>query len=157
MKKFYYSVKDGYYVVKDWVTATYQTRRDGFAKRDLWSLDHTITDFVLPRLRAFRNGEANPNTDGPTSCPVLPGYDEEKMGDAENDAMYEEWLEILDKMIVAFEYHKLDMDDVNSNVLTPEDNKWVSLNNYKQEEERRGEMMKEGFALFAQYYRSLWD
>ena len=60
-------------------------------------------------------------------------------------------------MIVAFEYHKLDMDDVNSNVLTPEDDKWVSWNNYKQEEERRGEMMKEGFALFAQYYRSLWD
>ena len=133
----------------------YQKIRYGFSARDLWSLDHTITDFVLPRLISFRNGGGNSSSDGPSGYPMLVGY--------------EEWLRILDKMILAFEYHKLDMEDVESGIDTDkwivdepggkvifpdQDKKWEE---YKKEAERREKIMEEGFALFAKYYRNLWD
>ena len=143
----------------------YQKIRYGFSGRDLWSLDHTITDFVLPRLISFRNGGGNSSSDGPSGSPLLEGYTEEQ-----HDEMYEEWLRILDKMILAFEYHKLDMNDVDSGIDTDrlfvdepggkvhfqhdDEEKWEE---YKLEAERRDKVMKEGFALFAKYYRNLWD
>ena len=142
----------------------YQKIRYGFSGRDLWSLDHTITDFVLPRLIAFRNGGGNSSSDGPTGSPVLDGYTEEQF-----DEMYEEWLRILDKMILAFEYHKLDMEDIECGIdidwfvdepggkvifRNDDDEKWQE---YKKEAERRDKVMEEGFALFAKYYRNLWD
>ena len=143
---------------------TYQKIRYGFSGRDLWSLDHTITDFVLPRLIAFRNGGGNSYLDGPSGSPLLEGYTEEQ-----HEEMYEEWLRILDKMILAFEYHKIDMEDVDcgidtdqlfvdepgSKVIFPDqDEKWEE---YKKEAERRDKIMSEGFALFAKYYINLWD
>lgn len=142
----------------------YQKIRYGYSGRDLWSLDHTITDFVLPRLISFRNGGGNSYLDGPSGSPLLEGYTEEQ-----HDEMYEEWLRILDKMILAFEYHKLDMEDVESGIdadqlfvdepdgrvtLPNQDEKWEE---YKKEAERRDKVMEEGFALFAKYYRNLWD
>ena len=140
----------------------YQKIRYGYSGRDLWSLDHTITDFVLPRLISFRNGGGNSYLDGPSGSPLLEGYTEEQ-----HDKMYEEWLRILDKMILAFEYHKLDMNDVNSGIDTDrlfvdgkvhfqhdDEEKWEE---YKKEAERRDKVMEEGFALFAKYYRNLWD
>jgi hypothetical protein len=142
----------------------YQKIRYGFSGRDLWSLDHTITDFVLPRLIAFRNGGGNSSLDAPSGSPLLEGYTEEQ-----HEEMYEEWLRILDKMILAFEYHKLDMGDVEGRIDTDkwfvdepggrvtfpnQDEKWEE---YKKEAERRDKIMSEGFALFAKYYISLWD
>ena len=142
----------------------YQKIRYGYSGRDLWSLDHTITDFVLPRLISFRNGGGNSYLDGPSGSPLLEGYTEEQ-----HDEMYEEWLRILDKMILAFEYHKIDMEDVDSGIDTDQlfvddlggrvnfpnqDEKWEE---YKKEAERREKIMSEGFALFAKYYRNLWD
>jgi hypothetical protein len=140
----------------------YQKIRYGYSGRDLWSLDHTITDFVLPRLISFRNGGGNSYLDGPSGSPLLEGYTEEQ-----HDEMYEEWLRILDKMILAFEYHKLDMNDVNSGIDTgrlfvdgkvhfqhDDEEKWEE---YKKEAERRDKVIEEGFALFAKYYRNLWD
>ena len=118
----------------------YQKIRYGYSGRDLWSLDHTITDFVLPRLISFRNGGGNSYLDGPSGSPLLEGYTEEQ-----HDEMYEEWLRILDKMILAFEYHKLHMNDVES------------FEAYKLEAERRDKVIEEGLALFAKYYRNLWD
>lgn len=149
-------------MIKRRIKHIYQKIRHGFSGRDLWSLDHTITDFVLPRLIAFRNGGGNSSLDGPSGSPLLEGYTEEQF-----DEMYEEWLRILDKMILAFEYHKLDMEDVESGIdadrllmdkdriTFPADNKeWQE---YKKEAERRDKIMSEGFALFAKYYRNLWD
>ena len=120
-------------------------------------MDHTITDFVLPRLKAFRHGESNNVTEGgPAGCPMLPGYDADKMGDAESDAMYQEWLDILDKMIQAFEYHKLGMTDVKTN-----SSLWIQggdeYKEYREEEDRREKIIEEGLALFGKYYQALWD
>jgi len=166
-------MKNIYYTLKNRIEWIYQWMRYGFSKRQLWSLDHTITDFILPRLKAFRHGDANSHVNGPSGCPMLAGYDPDGMGDQESDAMYQEWLGILDKMILAFEYHQIDMDDVNSgldisqvfknsnesdvNIVSsiPKDEaKWAA---YKEEEDRRDKIIEEGLILFAKYYRGLWD
>jgi len=150
-------MKDIYYTIKNSIVWRYQKMRFGYSKQELWSLDHTITDFVLPRLKAFRHGESNNVTEGgPAGCPMLDGYDAEKMGDAESDAMYKEWLDILDKMIQAFEYHKLGMTDVETN-----SSLWIEggdeYKEYREEEERREKIVEEGLALFGKYYQALWD
>ena len=109
---------------------------------------------------------------------MLPGYNPVDMTDEEGDAMYQEWLATLDKMILAFEYHKIDMDDVESGIDVSQffkrdnkadvnkgvktlrlsspvhDAKW---NAYNEEENRRNKIIDEGLMLFAKYYRNLWD
>ena len=150
-------MKDLYYTIKNSIVWRYQKIRFGYSKKELWSLDHTITDFVLPRLKAFRHGESNDVTEGgPAGCPLLDGYDADKMGDEESDAMYQEWLDILDKIIQAFEYHKLGMRDVETN-----SSLWVQggdeYKEYREEELRREKIIEEGLALFGKYYQALWD
>ncbi len=69
---FDYSVEDGgvnwrrmrnrigtrFYVFKrDWFVAPYQRLTRGYADKELWSLDASIAQWVLPRLRAYK--EAN--------------------------------------------------------------------------------------------------
>lgn len=68
--------------IKFWL----QRRIRGWSDDELWNLDYTISQFVLPRLKAFR---ANPT--GHPACYTS-----------------EEWEAIIDKMIRAFE---LSMDD----------------------------------------------
>ena len=152
-------MKDIYYTIKNSIVWRYQKIRFGYSKKELWSLDHTITDFVLPRLKAFRHGESNDVTEGgPAGVPMLDGYDADKLGDAESDAMYQDWLDILDKMIQAFEYHQLGMRDVdgwdNVSIWSAEEEHWTT---YREEEDRREKVIEEGLALFGKYYQALWD
>ena len=150
-------MKNLYYTIKNNIEWFYQRCRFGYSKRELWSLDHTITDFVLPRLKAFRHGESNSITEGgPAGCPLVDGYDADKMGDEESDAMYQEWLDILDKMILAFEYHQLGMRDVKTiSSMWQEGNE--EYKKYREEECRREKVIEEGLALFGKYYQALWD
>ena len=150
MLRYYYSLKRFVrdYLDYKWFKWAYQRMRYGFSARQLWSLDHTITDFILPRLKSFRYGGGNSHLNGPSGSPMLEGCEE-----YQHEEMYQEWLSILDKMILAFEYHKMDMDDVDSGVGIDE-NKWQT---YLKEEERRQKIIEEGLMLFAKYYRSLWD
>ena len=180
MLSYYYSLKRFVctYLDYKWFKWAYQRMRYGFSARQLWSLDHTVTDFILPRLKAFRHGDGNSHTNGPSGCPMLPGYNPVDMTDEEGDAMYQEWLATHDKMILAFEYHKIDMDDVESGIDVSQffkrdnkadvnkgvktlrlsspvhDAKW---NAYNEEENRRNKIIDEGLMLFAKYYRNLWD
>ena len=58
--------------------------RHGFSPAETWSLDYTISSFIIPRLKYFANN--------------LWGYPA--------DLTEEEWDVILGKMILAFETHK---------------------------------------------------
>ena len=63
---------------------TSQMLHHGFCEAELWSLNATITDFVLPRLRKFRQwfgGRSRPS----------------------DDMTQAEWCRDLDRMIKAFE------------------------------------------------------
>jgi hypothetical protein len=58
-----------------------QRKKQGFDDRDLWSLDHTIAKFVLPRLIRFKDGVCG-----------HPG-----------NLTMEQWTKILDQMIYSMQ------------------------------------------------------
>ena len=161
-EKIYYPVYrffDDYVVIPHrWIYWGWQKLTRGFSNRALWSLDHTCTDFILPRLKAFRHSELH-------GTPMLDGYEHEQ-SDSDFEKMTREWEEILDKMILAFEYHHKDGNDIDFGFIDyeiTEDKKFEIKTNEEQykkgreEELRREQIMVEGFGLFAKYYQSLWD
>jgi len=88
----------------------------GFDDSELWNLDCTIAKFVLPRLKAFR---VNPHGWPSRVC------------------SYEEWLEILDKIIFALSY-----------IATEDDDDFT---------DETYDKVENGLKLFGIYFRSLWD
>ena len=123
---------------------------------ELWDLDYTFADFILPRLKAFKKNTIS-----------VPAQLSET-----------EWNDILDKMILAFDYILDDewwIDDPRydyidcchfSHSLTKEGLRQVSITEeergkkikeaYFREEKRRRAVIEEGLTLFAKYFRDLW-
>lgn len=87
----------------------------GWDDSETWSLDITIANFVLPRLIRFK---------------------ELKQGHPPN-ITNDEWDEILDKIILSFEYHASHSKFI------------IKLQDYPEP--------KEGMILFGQYFIYLWD
>lgn len=113
---------------------------------DLWNLDITIANFVLPRLKKFKEED-----DG---CP-----EREEMDTPEK------WGEVLDKMILAFEYviswDKWWRDNPKYDYLSAKskyDDEYVTKirNSYLAEGKRRQAVISEGLQLFAKWFRHLW-
>lgn len=93
----------------------WQRRTRGWDDSELWSLDFTIISFVLPRLKRFKE--------------IIISYP--------GDITPEEWKEILQKIINAFEY------------LEKEENYPIEDDKIKQ--------VEEAMDLFREYFFSLWD
>ena len=113
---------------------------------DLWNLDITIAKFVLPRLKKFKKENI--------------GYPGRKEMDTP-----EKWDEVLDKMILAFEYviswDDWWLDDPKYNYIRAEskyDDEYVTKirNSYLAEDKRRQVAIGEGLELFAKWFRDLW-
>lgn len=113
---------------------------------DLWSLDVTIANFVLPRLKKFKKRNIS-----------YPGIEEMDTP--------EKWDEALDKMILAFEYviHEFDwwIDNPKYDYLDAEskyDDEYVTKikNSYLAEDKRREAVISEGLQLFTKWFRHLW-
>lgn len=130
--------------------------------RECWNLDCTIAEFVLPRLKYYKKHSLGyPGREG-TETP-------------------EKWDEVLDKMIIAFQYiteeddwwiddPKYDYTDYlhcytkpdpgNENMVKVD----IQLDkcaedikkNHVVEEKRRQATIDEGIALFAKWHRYLW-
>lgn len=110
--------------------------------RECWNLDITISNFVLPRLKVFKKDNNG-----------YPGY-----GDADTP---EKWDEILDKMILGFEYVIASDDwwlyDPKYNYLDCLFEKQDEIErNCIIENNRRQAVIKEGLQLFAKYFQHLW-
>lgn len=88
--------------------------------RETWSLDITIAKYILPRLKAFKV-----HTNGYPSC--LSSMDE--------------WYEILDKMITAFQLI------TDGEIFEPK---------AESEREKDNKIIDEGLELFRKYYFNLW-
>lgn len=68
-------------------SAWYKQRKErGFDETETWSLKTTIANFILPRLKCFRDAHSN-----------LP-----------EDTNYDSWVKMIDKMIFAFDYYAND-------------------------------------------------
>ena len=158
-----------YYIHLRWIKWVYEYIRYGFSSRQLWNFDRTCTDFILPRLKAFRRGMGNSHSDGPSGCPMLDGYLYEQ-SEEEFDKMHQEWTRILDVMIEGFTYHQLDEDDLDLGgfYIDTTDSKNTNRINmkcldeekyeaYKVEMLRRDKVIEEALAYFAKYYRNIWD
>jgi len=66
----------------------YQRRTKGFDDSETWSLDQTIAEFALPRLKVFKNlNKSHPE-----------------------QFTHQEWKDIIDEMIYAMEYYS-DLDN----------------------------------------------
>lgn len=107
--------------------------------KEIVNLDLTLCTFILPRLKAFRLYAVD-------SCPLI-DVDTTKepkqiRGSKEYSLMFDEWLSILDKIILAFEYY-----------LQPHstENEKINIGN-----EEREKVIEEGFQLFGKYLTALW-
>ena len=98
-----------------------QLKKYGFCDSETWNLDAVIAEFILPRLKRFRE--------------VTNGY-------SKDFSNYDEWYEVLDKMIFSFEW-----------ILTYA----YSVGDLSNEEYKNSlKKYDEGMKLFAKYFRNLW-
>ena len=112
------------------------TETEDIKDSELWSLDATLTDLILPRIKAFRKMERH-------GYPVL-GKDIEKVDDdsVDDDRKEADWENILFDIEKGFEAHKLltaaDFD-------TDAEEFWAE------------ETMQKRLRLFAEHDGHLWD
>ena len=100
----------------------------GYSDRQIWSLDYTIAEFVVPRLRTLKK---------------------QTHGYALDFKTMEEWHEAVDKMIWSFEFvlSGYGVSDFDSK----DPKEWAKKN------DARTKKYTEGMELFAKYYWNLWD
>jgi hypothetical protein len=80
----------------------YQRLTRGWDDRELWSLDHTFAEWIVPRLERLKEIKHGV----PASCmPALGGYSDEKYAIAEKI-----WGEIMNDMIVGFKAKQHEFD-----------------------------------------------
>ena len=94
---------------------------------DVWSLDERLADIISKHLHGFLKAEKGPNG----GCPgiIVNQFGEEKA--------YEAWLQMIRKMIYAFDEYQSVPDKYN----------------IEPEKETR---IKEGMRLFIDYFKYLW-
>ena len=104
---------------------------DGIPISELWSLDMTLTDYILPRLKAFKNMRR-------VGYPILDGFNDD---DDDDNGQIAEWEIRLDKMIAGFEALLRLTDLIEESDAAIKSQK----------------ILDEGMALFGQHYTDLWD
>lgn len=105
---------------------------EGFCRYEFFSLDYSLALYIYPRLCEFKEKYAKYGT------PCYFCFDENGKQYPEEYDSNGKWLEVLDKMILAF---KLIIKDDAETI---------------EEDEKNEKLIKEGLDLFAKYYRSLW-
>ena len=103
-------------------------------ERELWSLDMTLTDYILPRITAFRKMKRH-------------GYPVEDIT-AETDVSDEEWKQTTDRAMADWENILFDIELAFKTLKDTEDNARTRSQH---------EDIKRGLALFAKHYEHLWD
>ncbi len=111
-------------------------------KEELWSLDGTLTDFILPRIKAFRKMD---RAGYPDSMSIRTGLDTE--GTTNDDRNAAEWENILFDIEIAFQL-------LRDQEFDPMEDRWVDRRTSTEVSPQ--EAINKGLALFAKYYESLW-
>ena len=107
--------------------------KDGIKDEELWSLDMTFTDFILPRIQAFRKMKRH-------------GYPVFEMRDYR--VSDEEWKDVEDRKMAEWENILFDIETAFRTLKDTEDNA---------RSRQQHEAIKRGLALFAEHYEHLWD
>ena len=101
-----------------WLKNKYQKITRGFTDEEIWNLDNTIAKWLLPRLKYLKEN----------TCGYPPDL-----------KTFEEWQDILQKMINAFELYNSDSNKFDLKQLKTEQ-----------------EIIEEGIHLFGKYFGYLW-
>jgi len=112
---------------------------DEIKEQELWSLDATLTDYILPRITAFRKMERHgypSNMDLDTIAEMEKNPTDQKWKEAEVRAIAE-WEDVLRSIELAFNLMKKSEHFERSN----QANKDIKI----------------GLELFAKHYEHLWD
>ena len=115
------------------------TEEEGIKEQELWSLDATLTDYILPRITAFRKMERHgypSNMDLDTIAEMEKNPNDQKWKVAEVRAIAE-WEDVLRSIELAFNLMKKSEHFERSN----QANKDIKI----------------GLELFAKHYEHLWD
>ena len=116
------------------------TETDDIKNSELWSLDMTLTDFILPRIKAFRKMERHGH---PVFEKDIKTNSDSFSFDKEREEA--EWENILFDIETGFETHKKLAEDGVDSVDTHAKNPWDE------------EIMRKGLRLFAEHYDRLWN
>ena len=114
--------------------------KDGRTDEELWSLDMTFTDFILPRITAFRKMKRH-------GYPVY-----EPLG-TEDRVSEEEWKSIEERSVAEWENILFDIEkgfEAHQKIVAGEFSS-------RSHEARAEETMHKGMQLFAKHYFHLWD
>ena len=127
-----------------------QKYRFGFPLYEVWTLKCAHSDWILPRLRKFRD--------------TVSGY-------PNNFSSVEEWQAAIDKMIWSFEHHddlirptfpegydhrfvRYKIGDLTYSRCMEEE---LSADGFMDQRNKHNEKVQEGLDLFGKHYLSLWD
>lgn len=108
-----------------------QREEDGFDEREMWALEHTISIFVYPRLKWFRDYV------GPSFTP----------GSITSN---EQWLKILDIMLFSFQ------ESANGNKNEPEKERNETEDEYKRRRKIYQRKIKDSRIAFSKWFDGLW-
>ena len=131
-------IKDGSPVDDATVENKQNAYRSNISINELWCLDETFTDYILPRITAFRKMERHGYPMLGEEC-ISKQARQQKDGD-EEDRDAAEWENILFDIEKGFEAHR-NMIGLSSGKITKENER----------------IMQKGLNLFAKYYGHLWD
>jgi hypothetical protein len=117
----------------------WQRLTKGYDDTELWDLDSNITNYILPRLKGFRQLEHKGISN---EYETLSHEESSKLNEKEGNEYFQRCVDTynrdIDKMILSFELMKTD--------------KWDTIEEYHKQEV----IINEGLQLFIKNYRSLW-
>lgn len=141
--KFYHGCAfDKETTLRDRIKYAIQRHRRGFDDTEVWNLDKTFSKFICPRLKVFIENEPH---GFPANLEIC--YPSELTGDERLDHYYELWLDILRKMLKAFQLAKDEDAWYDSLGHTPTKEDW----------QKYSDTIDEGLQLFVKHYLGLWD
>jgi len=142
-----------------------------FTKGDIMSLDETLSPIILAGLRKFKEELVKSKYGSyPAEMFDLVGVEGYNPTNEEDEACWNKWLGILDRMIYAFDpTEEPNMDEYGFEFVWQEEpsengSSLVSIdvdnqeeyNRYREDEEDWVEKCREGRLLLAEYFHSLW-
>ena len=116
---------------------------DGVPEAELWSLDVTLTDYILPRIKAFRKMDRK----------GYPIFDAHRKENAQTD---EEWKDLDERNSAEWENILLDIEVAFQLI---NDREWRSeeVGNEDLHSKATHQKITKGLMLFAKHYEHLWD
>ena len=114
--------------------------RSNISINELWTLDETFTNYILPRITAFRNMERHGYPMLGEECVSKQARQQKDGDDEDRDAA--DWENILFDIEKGFEAHRNMIEYGDASGKTTRENE---------------RLMQRGLTLFAKHYGHLWD